>query len=110
MDRRRALLAASAAQEEKEIVLRHEEYYPQLVDSLFEKYGENYGSRMNPLPFDGNILLEGFSGGVEGKVEYIHTDKPDRKFAIYLYPANYKDTYECAYLDGCNGYAGMSAL
>lgn len=99
---------------QEDIVIEYGGYYPELVDQLIGQYGYNYGSKWNPMPFEGNIMMSGYPNeSVNSKVLYIYISDVDNSFTILLYNGTYKETETCFALSNSpynKGYCGVLAI
>jgi hypothetical protein len=96
-------------EKEKEILtIEYSKSYPDILEDLISKYGYNYGSRINPLPFDGDIYVKGFPAVGEGYVKYIATFGPNVSYTVLLYLEDYKQTYYCVALQGIEASYGYA--
>ena len=94
--------------EMKILTIENGKSYPDILEDLISKYGYNYGSRSNPLPFDGEIYIKDFPIVGEGYVKYIATFGPNVSYTAMLYLEDYKQTYYCVALQGIEASYGYA--
>lgn len=94
------------------VTIEYEQYYPEIVHYLVEKYGLGYGQKKNPMPIEDEIYLgSSFSSECgEGPVKYIYIDDTPTSIGILLYLANHTSTGMCAALNNVtdSNYYGIA--
>ena len=93
------------------ITLERNQFYPDLVKYLENKYGFGFGSRRQPIAIEEDIFIgDSFSKTYvgTGKVKFLYIHDTSATFGILLYLEDYKETYYCVSLSNYLDSYGMA--